>query len=595
MHLDIIDWIVIASYLVLTLVIGLLFRKRAGQNLGEYFLSGRKLPWYIAGISMVATTFAADTPLWVTEKVAQYGVSGNWLWWNMLIGGMLTTFFFAKLWRRAGILTELELAELRYGGRPAAFLRGFKAVYMGIFLNAVIIGWVNLALMTIVEVFFDIPRSESIWYAAGAMGVVALYSTLSGLRGVAVTDAIQFTIAMAGCIILAVIVVGSPEIGGISGLKEKLPAWRFEFMPRIGSATDAIGVFSLSVGAFLTYSLVQWWASWYPGAEPGGGGYIAQRMMSTRSEKDAVYSSLLFQITHYALRPWPWIVVGLAALVLYPNLPIEKAGSGFVLVMRDFLPVGLKGLLLVAFLAAYMSTISTQLNWGASYLTNDLYRRFIKRPEAFADDQSGETHFVAAARWITVIIMMGSVLALSQMRSIDHAARFMIECGAGLGLVLILRWYWWRINAWSEITATLAPFVFYSLSVFVFDITFPSSFLLTVGGSTLSWLIVTLLTPPEKKEVLEHFYGRVRPEGFWKPVRAGLNLTETSFRPRRLVLSWLSAVVMTYSCLFFLGKLIFHEWQPALIWLLTGIASFLVFRVNFSVNETFSDQTSLKS
>ena len=297
MQLEWIDWLIIVAYLALALGIGFWFKGSASKSLSDFFLGGRKFPWYLAGVSMVATTFAADTPLWVTEKIAQHGISGNWLWWNMLIGGMLTTFFFAKLWRRAEILTELEFIEFRYSGKAAAFLRGFKSVYMGIFLNAVIIGWVNTALATILMSFFDIPESETIYYLIAAMLIVLVYSSLSGLIGVAVTDFIQFFIAMAGCIILAVVVLQTEEVGGISGLKEKLPAWRLDFFPKIGdgTATDQIGTYSIGVAAFLTFGLVQWWASWYPGAEPGGGGYIAQRMMSAKSEKDAIYATLFFR------------------------------------------------------------------------------------------------------------------------------------------------------------------------------------------------------------------------------------------------------------------------------------------------------------
>lgn len=589
MHLNWLDWLIVFLFLGLIISVGFILKDKAERSLGDFFLSGRKLPWYIAGISMVATTFAADTPLWVTERVAMNGISGNWLWWNMLIGGMLTTFFFARLWRRAGILTELELIELRYGGKPAAFLRGFKSVYMGVFLNAVVIGWVNLALMTILEVFFGLSRDQSIYYVIAAMLIVALYSILSGLSGVAFTDAIQFLIAMAGCIILAILVVNAPEVGGIEGMKEKLPAWRFEFFPRISNASDAVGVFSVSIGAFLTYSLVQWWASWYPGAEPGGGGYIAQRMMSTPKEKDAVYATLLFQIAHYALRPWPWIVVALASLIIYPDLPNGQHGHGFVMAIRDFMPSGLKGLLLVAFLAAYMSTISTQLNWGASYLTNDLYKRFIKPPNKFEDEGRADKHYVSIARLFTLLIMLAAVLGMNMMQTIDQAARFMIECGAGLGMVLILRWYWWRINAWSEITATLAPFIFYSISVFGLNMAFPDSFLLTVGGSTFSWLLVTLLTPAESKPVLESFYTRVRPEGSWKPIRLSLGLNPKRFKPSRLILAWLSAVSLTYSILFLLGKLIFHEWVSALIWFGVAVASFIILRMNFSGGGMFED------
>ena len=318
----------------------------------------------------------------------------------MLIGGMLTTFFFAKLWRRAEVVTELEFVELRYSGKAAAFLRGFKSVYMGLFLNVIVIGWVNVALASILKVFFDIPDETVIWVIAGAMVFVAIYSSLSGLMGVAMTDFVQFFIAMTGCIILAIVVLNTEKVGGISGLKEQLPAWRFNFFPTInsGSVVNDIGTFSVTVAAFLTFGLVQWWASWYPGAEPGGGGYIAQRMMSAKDEKNAIYATLFFQVAHYCLRPWPWIIVGLCALVLYPELPIEDAGQGFVMAMKDHLPTGLKGLLLVAFLSAYMSTISTQLNWGASYLTNDLYKRFIKPKRENETMEAEQKDYVQKAR-----------------------------------------------------------------------------------------------------------------------------------------------------------------------------------------------------
>ncbi|MGY8953977.1 MAG: sodium:solute symporter family transporter, partial [Flavobacteriales bacterium] len=298
--LENIDWIIIVVYLAISVYIGYYFKEQAGKSLTDFFLGGRNMPWYVAGISMVATTFAADTPLWVTEVIAQHGISGNWLWWNMLIGGMLTTFFFSKLWRRANILTELEFIELRYGGAPAKFLRGFKSVYMGLFLNVIIIGWVNFALMTILVVFFDIPgydhtipfyENQVLWYIGGAMVLVAFYSSLSGLKGVAITDTMQFFIAMIGCIVMAWYVLDTPEIGGIAGLKAKLPAWRFDFFPHLdttGGVIETIGTYSITVGAFLTFGLVQWWASWYPGAEPGGGGYVAQRMMSTKNEKDSL-------------------------------------------------------------------------------------------------------------------------------------------------------------------------------------------------------------------------------------------------------------------------------------------------------------------
>lgn len=584
------DWLIIFSYLAFMVFVGFYFKNSAGKSLSDFFLGGRKLPWYVAGVSMVATTFAADTPLWVTEKVAQHGVSGNWLWWNMLIGGMLTTFFFAKLWRRADILTELELIEIRYSGKAASFLRGFKAVYMGIFLNAVIIGWVNAALATILIVFFDLPQSQVIWYVAGAMVLVALYSTMSGFLGVAVTDFVQFFIAMAGCIILAVVVVNTEEVGGITGLKEKLPAWRFEFFPKIssGSLTETIGTYSVTLGAFLTFGLVQWWASWYPGAEPGGGGYIAQRMMSAKDEKNAVYATLFFQIAHYCLRPWPWIIVGLCALVLYPDLGIEESGKGFVLAMKDFLPPGLKGLLLIAFLSAYMSTVSTQLNWGASYLTNDLYKRFIKKKKEESEEEE-QRDYVAKGRWFTIGIMLVALFATTQISSIDGAATFLIECGAGLGMVLILRWYWWRINAYSEIVASLAPFVGYSISNFVLKLDFPNSFLLTVGFSTVCWLIATFITSPTSTDKLISFYKKVRPEGSWAPIQKKLGIKAKHSNIRFLFLCWISSIAMVYSVLFCIGKLIFLEYSDSLMFLLAAIVSFIILRFSMKRSHIFEN------
>ncbi len=579
MELHYLDWIIIASYFLLSLGIGFYYKSNASKDLNQFFLGGRNLPWYIAGISMVATTFAADTPLWVTEKIAQHGVSGNWLWWNMLIGGMLTTFFFARLWRRANVLTELELIEIRYSGKAAAFLRGFKSLYMGIFLNVVIIGWVNAALASILMVFFDIPETQILYVLGGCMLIVAFYSTLSGFMGVAITDTIQFFIAMIGCIILAVIVLNTEQIGGMAGLKEQLPAWRFDFFPKIGessSTLDTIGTYSISIGAFLTFGLVQWWASWYPGAEPGGGGYIAQRMMSAKDEKNAVYATLFFQIAHYCLRPWPWIIVGLCALVLYPDLGPEETKQGFVLAMRDYLPIGLKGLLLVAFLAAYMSTVSTQLNWGASYITNDFYKRFIKKPESFKSEEEGNTHYVKAARISTLIIVLISIFATSQIETIDGAANFLIECGAGLGMVLILRWYWWRINAWSEITASIAPFIGYTLSNYVFNFEHPTNFLFTVGFSTVCWLIVTFATSPTEYVHLAKFYNKVKPEGNWKPYRTGENEKKSPLFP--LFICWISAIIMTYGILFLIGSILFLNYEDAFIYGIISIISFVVLK-----------------
>ncbi len=598
MVLELIDWIIVVVFLGITLYIGLKFKNKASGSLTDFFLAGRNLPWYIAGISMVATTFAADTPLWVAEVIKKNGISGNWLWWNMLIGGMLTTFFFAKMWRKANVLTELEFLELRYSGRAAKFFRKFKSVYLGIFFNTIIIGWVNAAMIKILMVFLNIDYQTAFLYIAILMVLIAIYSTLSGLLGVAITDAFQFILAMGGCIVLAVIMLNSEQVGGIVGLKEKLPEWRFDFFPNINDSGSAIGTFGLTVGAFFSFVAIQWWASWYPGNEPGGGGYISQRMMSTKTEKDAVFATLFFQIAHYALRPWPWIVIGLCALVVYPDLPMEEAGNGFVMAMRDFMPTGLRGLIFTAFLGAYMSTISTQLNWGASYLTNDLY----KRQKEDNKTEITQDKLVKVGRIATMIIMTIALVITSFIETIDGAARFLIASSAGLGAVLILRWYWSRINIWSEISATLAPILGYTISKYliapIFETTegLGNSFIANEGVllcttlfTTIVWLVVTFLTKPEKDETLKKFYLQVEPEGAWNSVKEKLNINKSKSQIPALIICWLSATALTYSTLFLIGKLIFQDYYYALINLIVAVISFFILRYFVIHTKIFND------
>ena len=569
MDLHWIDWAIIAAFLIFSLTIGLYFRKRASKNLESFFLGNREMPWLVAGISMVATTFAADTPLAVTELVGKNGISGNWIWWSFLAGGMLTTFFFAKLWRRAGVLTETEFIELRYSGKPAAMLRGFKAVYLGLIMNILIIGWVNLAMITIIQEFFGTSSELTYTVVAIAMVFAAFYTSLSGIWGVAVTDVVQFTLAIVGTIVLAFLVVGSEEVGGIAGLKASLPPSTFNFFPTIGETGDGAGrMMVISFGAFFAYLGVQWWASWYPGQEPGGGGYVAQRMMSTKTEKGAVYATLFFQIAHYCLRPWPWILVALSCMVLYPELEGADLKEGYVRAMKDFLPMGLKGLLLAAFLGAYLSTISTQLNWGAGYLANDLYKRFIK-PE------SDSKQLVKASRIITFLLMVCGLVITQFMTSISGVWAFVLECGAGLGLVLILRWYWWRINAWSEISATVTPFIVYAVGKWVFGLEFPESFFLTVGVTTIVWILFTFFGPKENETSLKIFFERVRPDGNWRIFR------ESSIENRnnmgRLAVCWLASVIFTYGVLFFIGKIIFKEWNAAMLYgVVVAISGFIL-------------------
>lgn len=598
MILETLDWIIIIIFLLISLYIGLKFKNKASGSLTDFFLAGRNLPWYIAGLSMVATTFAADTPLWVTEVIKKNGISGNWLWWNMLIGGMLTTFFFAKMWRKANVLTELEFLELRYSGKVTKLFRKFKAVYLGLFFNTIIIGWVNAAMIKILMIFLNIDYSTAFIYIAILMILIAVYSSLSGLLGVAITDALQFTLAMGGCIVLAIIMLNSEQVGGVVGLKEKLPEWRFNFFPNLNGTNSDIGTFGLTIGAFFSFVAIQWWASWYPGNEPGGGGYIAQRMMSTKNEKHAVLATLFFQIAHYALRPWPWIIVGLCALIVYPDLPMNEAGNGFVFAMRDFMPTGFRGLIFTAFLGAYMSTISTQLNWGASYITNDLYKNI--------NTENNEVLFqkklVLIGRIATVSIMAIALVITSFIDTIDGAARFLIASSAGLGAVLILRWYWSRINIWSEISATIAPIIGFVLSKFVVAPLFERScnagnsfvenegiLLFTTLFTTIAWLSVTFLTKPENDETLKKFYQQVEPLGAWNSVREKLNLPKTKSQIPALIACWISAVTLTYSTLFFIGKLIFEEYYYAIINLIIGVISFIILRYFMFNTKIFND------
>ncbi len=550
MHLDFGDWLIILAYFVASAVIGLAYTRKAGRSLADYFASGRSLPWWLAGTSMVATTFAADTPLAVAGLVAKYGVAGNWLWWNGAVSGILTVFFFARLWRRAGVLTDVEFAELRYGGRPAAVLRGFRALYLALPVNLIIMGWVTRAMVTILQITLDINP----WTGAIVLfGITALYSVFSGLWGVIVTDAFQFTVAMAGSILLAVLAVNA--VGGLDALQARMTA-------HFGSAGAAFGVIPpvheawLPLSTLLVFLAVQWWAAWYPGAEPGGGGYIAQRILSAKDERHGLLATLWFNIAHYALRPWPWILVGFVSLVTHPGLANPE--EGYVRVMVDVLPSPLKGLLLAAFAAAYMSTISTHLNWGASYLVNDVYLRFL-RPGA------GPRAQVAASRVATIFLMLASLGVMAYLRSVEQGWKLLIGLGAGTGLVFILRWYWWRINAWSEISAMAASFVtsvaLQGAHLKSADTSSPDyaiAMLITVGATTVVWLAVTLLTRPESPEVLERFYRRVRPGGAgWRPVAVRLGYGNDPIPGGVLSwVNWAAGVVAVYSAVFAVGALV---------------------------------------
>ena len=577
MNLTAIDWAIVAAYFLLSTVIGLMFTKRGGESLDEYFLSGRSVSWWLAGASMVATTFAADTPLVVTGLVVAHGVAGNWLWWNLVMSGMLTVFFFARLWRRANVMTDVEFAEIRYSGKPARFLRGFRALYLAIPINLIILGWVTRAMIKILTISIGVSPV----LAVGICFVITVvYSVAAGLWAVLWTDLIQFIIKMSAVIILAVYVVSA--VGGIGVMRTKL-------IEHFGSETAALSVMPVSVTptgihayawmpllALTVFLSVQWWAAWYPGAEPGGGGYIAQRIFSARTEKDGVLATLFFQVAHYAIRPWPWIVTGLATIILYPNL-VDKE-SGYVHAFVDYLPTPWKGVMMAGFAAAYMSTVGTQLNWGASYLVNDFYKRFLKPNES-------EKHYVTVARIATVFLFIASIGVTSQLSSIERAWRFLLALGAGTGLVLILRWYWWRINAWSEISAMICSFIVSGICFATVPKYFapgdPNSdatiMLITVAVSTVVWLSVTYATAPVPDDVLLAFYKRVRPGGpGWRRISELGGFGREGIPGGALAwTNWIAGIVAVYSTLFGIGKLIFGATMEGLIMLAIALVAFL--------------------
>ena len=572
MQLTIIDWVVIALYFLFNLAVALYLRKRATKSVSDFFISGRNVTWWLAGTSMVATTFAADTPLVVTGLVARNGIAGNWIWWSMVFSGMLTVFFFAKLWRRAGVITDAEFAEIRYGGKPAVFLRGFRALYLGLPINLIIMGWVNLAIVKIMMQALGVTKIEALVIAMAIMFITASISTLSGLWGVLWTDLFQFVLKMGMVILLAVFAVDAT--GGITSLVTQLQAIDKTrgAQGSILSLVPDLDSTWMPMITFFVFISVNWWASWYPGAEPGGGGYVAQRIFSAKNEKHSLLATLWFNVAHYALRPWPWILVALVAVVRFQNDPAFQADpeSGYVRVLITDLPVYLRGLMLAAFAAAYMSTIGTQLNWGASYLVNDVYRRFMQRTRE-------EKHYVLVSQGITMLLMILSAVITFYMESIANAWRFLMAIGAGTGLVYILRWFWWRINAWSEISAMISAFIVSMILQFGFHLNegepkeFAYLLLITVTITTAVWLSVTYLTNPEPREILLSFYRKVRPNAtMWKPIAA----EATDIVPQKdgifNLVNWLSGVVMIYAFLFGAGKIILGDTLTGLVFILVG-------------------------
>jgi Na+/proline symporter len=587
------DWAAIIGYLAITLALGLYFRRRSGRSTEDYFVSGREASWWLAGTSMVATTFAADTPLAVTGLVYAYGIAGNWLWWSFLPSGMLTVFLFARLWRRSGLLTDVQFAEFRYAGRPAAFLRGFRAIYLGLMMNCLILGWVTKAMTSITAVTLGVSEHTALFICVFFLiPFTGFYVTLGGLWGVLWTDLFQFVLKMG--IVIAVAAYGIAAVGGIDALVAKLAATRAAILvdpsglPKAAALRAASGVgnvtaylpdfsrglssdalWTLPVLTFLVNLGVQWWAAWYPGAEPGGGGYIAQRIFATRDERHGLLSVLWFNVAHYAIRPWPWILTALAAVALYPKL--EHPESGYMLVAITQLPHALRGLLIAGFLAAFMSTLATQLNWGSSYLVTDFYRRFLRR------DRS-EAHYVAASRVATLILVVASAWVAAQLGSVVEGWKFVLEVGAGTGAVYILRWYWWRINAWSEISAMAAALIA-SVTLLKFPIyegaellVFAKNAVTTTAFTTCVWVAVTFLTPAESEDVLLRFYRRVRPHAAgWQPIaRLATEVPETRDLAANLR-CWLLGCAMVYATLFGIGELCFKHAGAGLA-LLTGAA-----------------------
>ncbi len=594
MQLTGVDWLVVLAYGSVVLVVGLYFARRAGQGTEEFFLAGRKLPWWLLGTSMVATTFSTDTPNLVTDMVRTGGVSQNWLWWAFVITGMCTVFFYAKLWRRSGALTDMAFYELRYSGRPAAFLRGFRALYLGVFFNTMIMATVTLAAIKIGGVLLGVGKYEVV-LLAGA--VTVLYSATSGLWGVVVTDLLLFVVAMVGSVAAAYYALIQPEVGGLVGLfsAPELQG-KLSFLPDFGDWETAAAVVIVPVA-------VQWWSTWYPGAEPGGGGYVAQRMLAARDEKEAMGATLWFNVAHYALRPWPWVLVGLASLLVYPTLESIQVAFPHVdpsIVRHDlaypamlvFLPSGLLGLVVASLAAAYMSTISTHLNWGASYVVDDFYRRFFR---ADAD----ERHYVLVGRITTVgLIILASMVAL-WLENALQAFQILLQVGAGTGLVFLLRWFWWRINAWSEVAAMVVSFLVavYFLGAVSLDMGpvhfglewpvpewSPSAQLVAgVVITTVGWLAVTLLTAPASSDTLLSFYREIRPFGRgWRRV---LKLGPDEPGPEAGgvaagFLGWFLGVAGVYGALFGTGFLLYGQVASGLVCLgVAAVAMTGIFRV----------------
>ncbi len=580
-----VDWLIVLAYILFALGLGVALRRRSGGSTSEFFLAGRSLPWWIVGTSMVATTFAADTPLAITEMVRGAGIWKNWWWWNIALGGLLGVFLFSRLWRRAQVLTDNELIELRYSGRPAAFLRGFKACWFAIVYNFIVMGWVIKGMSTVIEVLTGLPPGPVTWTL---VCIAVLYTVLAGFRGVVMTDLVQFILAMGGSIALAWIAVG--RVGGLEALREKLaqlpsaPEHATAMVPPVTVAPLAEGFAATPFFSFLVFVTVMWWSS----HNADGGGYIIQRMSSCRNEDEALKATLWFNIANYALRVWPWILVALVSLVLYPALMDHKAA--YPMVLNEVLGPGLKGVLVTSFLAAFMSTIDTHLNWGASYLVNDVYKRFLVR-------QAEERHYVLVSR-LCIVGLIAAAAGLSfYLSSIEKAWVFVWAAGAGIGLVLILRWFWWRVNAWSELSALgTSILVTIGLEILAWSQSLPGSYrlfatapvlfgqelgsahkaLVVVPSAILVWITVTLLTPPEPREVLEAFVRRVRPGGWWGPLADPATGADSPLRG--FLGNWLGGALLIYGLTFGIGAALLGQGTALALNLLAFALGLLLLR-----------------
>ncbi|KAF0150873.1 MAG: Na+/solute symporter [Ignavibacteria bacterium] len=592
MKLELIDWLIVLTTLIICFVPALFYGKRAGKNTSEFFASGRSVPWWLAGLSMVATTFSSDTPNLVTDIVRTNGVAGNWVWWAFVLTGVSTVFFYARLWRRSGVMTDLEFYELRYSGKAAGFVRGFRSVYLGLFFNAIIMATVNLAACKIAGILFGLDR----WQTLVIVGVLNVaFATHSGLWGVLVIDMIQFFIKMTAVIAAAYFALQLPQVGGLSGLVDKIsnisgPSG----INYLNILPDFSNNWDIAVAVFIMPIAVQWWAVWYPGAEPGGGSYIAQRMLASKSEKDALGAVLFFNVAHYVLRPWPWIIVALASIIVYPelkdiqsafpNLDPKLLGHDIAYpAMLKFIPVGFIGLMVGGLIAANSSTILTHLNWGASYLVHDFYRRFIKT-------DASEKHYVLAGRVATVILFFVSSALVFLLDSALEAFQIILQIGAGTGLLYLLRWFWWRINAWAEVTAMVSSFlvsiVLLMLNKTGFELSVHISLVITVIFTTICWVTASFVSPQTDAKVLAEFYKKVRPFGpGWNKIRIEANITENELEESKNniplgLLGWVSGCVMIWSALFTVGNFLYGRYELAFLLLAVfATSTVVIFRV----------------